>query len=84
MVLGYFEDATQSNSRIFLNYEDFYPEEPLPPYFINCDFVTAPPTIIPGPRSPLAEVIDSGEYVYVRDNENTRGETGPLFVARRI
>ncbi|MGD1945566.1 MAG: DUF4249 domain-containing protein [Croceivirga sp.] len=42
MVLGYFEVANQSNSRIFLNYEDFYPEEPLPPYFINCDFVTAP------------------------------------------
>ncbi|MEL6810175.1 MAG: DUF4249 domain-containing protein [Bacteroidota bacterium] len=35
-VLGYFEVASVSRKRIFFNYDDFYPNEPLPPYLNNC------------------------------------------------
>ena len=36
IVLGYFEVASVSEERIFFNYEDFFPGEDLPPYFITC------------------------------------------------
>jgi len=35
-VIGYFEVASVSTKRIFFNYEDFYPGEPLPPYINSC------------------------------------------------
>ena len=35
-VSGYFEIASVSEKRIFFNYEDFYPNEELPPYFLEC------------------------------------------------
>ncbi len=35
-VVGYFEVASVSKKRIFFNYTDFYPDEPLPPYVISC------------------------------------------------
>lgn len=36
-VLGFFEVASVSSQRIFFNYEDLFPGEPLPPYYTNCD-----------------------------------------------
>jgi len=36
-VLGFFEVASVSSDRIFFNYEDLFPGEPLPPYFRECD-----------------------------------------------
>jgi hypothetical protein len=43
-VLGYFEVSSVSESRLFFNYVDFFPGEPLPPYFdeSNCDRFLAP------------------------------------------
>ena len=35
-VAGYFEVATIDEKRIFFNYEDYFPGETLPPYFIEC------------------------------------------------
>ena len=49
-VLGFFEVASVSSQRIFFNYEDLFPGEDLPPYFVDCDskiykfcFVSADP-----------------------------------------
>ena len=35
-VAGFFEVATIDEKRIFFNYEDYFPGEALPPYFIEC------------------------------------------------
>lgn len=37
IVLGYFEVASVAEERIFFNYDDFFPGEDLPPYFISCN-----------------------------------------------
>ena len=36
-VIGFFDVASVSEKRIFFNYEDFYPNEPLPPYINSCE-----------------------------------------------
>jgi len=35
-VIGFFEVASVSSKRIFFNYSDLFPNEPIPPYFIDC------------------------------------------------
>lgn len=35
-VLGFFHVASVSEQRIFFNYQDYFPSEPLPPYVENC------------------------------------------------
>lgn len=35
-VVGFFDVASVSSKRIFFNYVDLFPGEPLPPYFIDC------------------------------------------------
>lgn len=35
-VAGFFEVATIDEKRIFFNYEDYFPGEELPPYYIDC------------------------------------------------
>ncbi|NJB70090.1 hypothetical protein GGR42_000552 [Saonia flava] len=42
-VLGYFEVASVTERRLFFNYEDFFPNEPLPPYVFNCDNLLSAP-----------------------------------------
>ena len=82
-VIGYFEVANQSQRRLFFNYEDFFPDEDLPPYVISCSFLSAPPTITPAGTSPLKDIIEGGEFIYVRDSNGTVEGGGPYFVARR-
>ena len=41
-VLGYFELSSYSEKRMFFSYSDLFPNEPLPPYIINCDRVSKP------------------------------------------
>lgn len=36
-VIGFFEVTSVSEKRIFFNYTDLFPNEPLPPYFIKCE-----------------------------------------------
>ncbi|MEM7186146.1 MAG: DUF4249 domain-containing protein [Bacteroidota bacterium] len=36
MVVGYFAVASVATKRLFFNYDDFYPNEPLPPYLNEC------------------------------------------------
>jgi hypothetical protein len=35
-VIGFFEVSSFSSKRIFFNYADLFPREPIPPYFIDC------------------------------------------------
>lgn len=41
-VVGYFDVSSVSFKRIFFNFSDFFPNEPLPPYFIDCAPFTIP------------------------------------------
>lgn len=82
-VIGFFEVANVSETRMFFNYEDLFPDEDLPPYAITCSFLSAPPTITPANTSPLKDIIESGDFVYVRDTNGTVEDGGPYFVARR-
>jgi len=85
-VFGYFELSSYSEKRLFFNYEDFYPNEPLPPYLMFCA-TGAPPLypegfhITPAPEgdgfildgtqgSPLIDGILAGLYAYLADNED--------------
>lgn len=86
LVFGYFELSSYSEKRLFFNYEDFYPNEPLPPYLMFCAN-GAPPLyphgfhITPSPDgtefiidgtqgSPLIDGILAGLYAYLADNED--------------
>lgn len=47
-VIGYFETAAVSSKRVFFNYEDLFPEEPLPDYPISCSNLGNPQLIPEG------------------------------------
>ncbi len=85
LVIGYFELSSYTEKRIFFNYEDFYPDEPLPPYLINCETAGKPQlypdgfhaTVIDGKvvidgtsNSPLIDGILAGLIGYVAENDN--------------
>lgn len=83
-VLGYFEVANESRKRLFFDYAEFFPDEELPPYVLSCSFLGAPPILTPAGTSPLKDAIDSGSFVYVRDNDGEVGPpAGPYLTARR-
>lgn len=89
-VIGFFDIASVSKKRLFFNYTDLYPNEPLPPFPFECEplsaeeghisFCHVPPEprdiINPCPRS-VVEGIDQGAIVYY-DN-NSEGLIGDIF-----
>jgi len=97
IVLGYFEVTSVTEKRFFFNYEDFYPGEPLPPYFgtVNCDRVFAPRLYNPerdGPSPPdecgatqgLTELIELELVEYYLDNTEPPGLCeGPYCITQR-
>lgn len=76
MTLGYFEVASVSEQRMYFNYEDLFPGEPLPPYPFNCETFGNPRLFPNGYTcfavgdcegncvSPLINQINSEEVVY--------------------
>ena len=82
-VIGFFSVESVVSERIFFDYEDFYAGEELPPYFINCSFFGAPQARTLAATSPLLDIIDTGDYVYVKNNEGEVPEGGPFLIARR-
>ena len=95
-VLGYFEVSSVSESRLFFDYVDFFPGEPLPPYFgdTNCGRFIAPllgdpsldgpvpPNVTCG--EPLLDLIAREEIEYYLDNTNPPPECqGPYLVTFR-
>lgn len=90
-VLGYFEVASVTKRRVYFNYEDLFPGEPLPPYAINCNTAGNPPLIKRGYHcagdfvcdgdceSPLIEAILAGIVVYRSENESPTIDNGPYF-----
>ncbi len=93
LVFGQFEVASVTKRRLFFNYDDFFPGEPLPPYPINCDLHSSPEShasfcvggLLPNscPQS-IIERVDLGTISYVDINFQGIGTCpGPyVYVAR--
>jgi hypothetical protein len=79
-VLGFFEISSVTEQRIYFNYEDFFPNEDLPPYFIDCR--TSTPLIQKGtpPSTPLKDGIEAGILKYFAENNPPAPNEGPYFV----
>jgi hypothetical protein len=66
-VLGYFDVASVTEKRIFFDYEDFFPGEPLPPYVNPCNY-TAPILVNMGGGCVLRPTVEANLVRYVGDN----------------
>ncbi len=84
-VVGFFEVSSVSEKRLYFNYEDFYPNEPLPPYASGCTEVAPEPTtLVFGVCGPLVVGIRRNEFRYVRLNDMPNDVfPGPYFVVAR-
>lgn len=66
-VVGYFDISSVSSRRIFFNYSDFFPDEPLPPYFVDCN------SFIITDLNQLKNDVISGNVVYASANPDPGG-----------
>lgn len=72
-VVGFFEVASMDAQRVFFNYTDLFPNEDLPPYFMECDDFFTPDILsvdmLTGAwtGSPLVRALDDGFQFYDRD-----------------
>lgn len=88
-VVGYFDVATVTEKRLFFNYDDFFPGEPLPPYADPCKR-SAPKVAAghgPEPRCILASMVDLDLIRFVTDNVDYVGpqsDGGPFIVVPRV
>jgi hypothetical protein len=73
-VIGFFEVASVSSKRIFFNYADLFPGEPLPPYFEDCkvrEFKNCFNQNDPECKgAALISVIGSNDLLYVDSDSN--------------
>lgn len=74
-VLGYFDVASVTEKRIFFNYADFFPGEPLPPYVDACSEV-APALSGPG-GCILRPTVAANLVRYVGNNQPGQFSPGP-------
>ena len=83
-VLGYFDVASVNEQRIFFDYEDFYPGEPLPPYINPCN-VNAPELArgLP-PQCILRGLVERNAVRLVDENSNPQTGEGPYLVVPRV
>lgn len=81
-VLGFFDVSTVSEQRIFFNYDDFYPGEPLPPYVESCRPST--PVIANMGGCVLRPLLESGQGVYTGDNDPENLNEGPYLIVSRV
>lgn len=77
-VLGFFEVASVSKKRVFLNYLDFFTKY-IPPHIESCAYI-APDLIFEG-ASPLVDNLVSNKYIYFSPNPKTFDFlTGPYLL----
>lgn len=84
-VLGYFGVSSVSSKRIFFDYTDFYPVEPLPPYATGCTVLSTPLFRTPCLGicdSPLIESIKAERLEFFQFNTEGIGNEPFLMVPR--
>lgn len=95
LVIGYFEVASIDSKRVFFDYVDFFPNEPLPPYFgnTNCDRLIAPalgnpekdgPQPLGCPEPSLIRRVKAEEINYYAINEDPGECEGPYLMTPSI
>jgi len=82
-VFGFFEVASVDEKRVFFNYDDLFPGEVLPAYYIECDEFFTPALIKEDFAhnwigSPLVDAINEGMQFY---DENVDENNSPFFYA---
>lgn len=60
-VVGYFDISSVSSKRIFFNFSDYFPNEQLPPYFVDCEPFVISDSNEYNRRIGLGEVINFGD-----------------------
>lgn len=71
-VLGLFHVTSVSSERVYFNYRDFYPDEDLPPFFVECNL--GAPRITPA----FPAIINTGLFVFAGFNGDPDfGQGGP-------
>lgn len=80
-VLGFFEVSSVSEKRIFVNYDDVFPGEPIPPYYIGCEYFA--PQVLNMGATPLRNAIEGGQIKYYTENLAPEEFEGPYNVVAR-
>lgn len=84
-VLGFFEVTSVSSKRFFFNYRDFY-EKGRPPYLTKCETL-APlnrlSTPMEEPPVPLILALETGNWLYFKDNDNADENNGPYLLTSK-
>jgi len=81
-VIGFFDVSSVDENRIFFNYEDFYPDQSLPPYIRTCNYF--PPLLrTTGGGCPLRDQIEDNSISYVEPNLMPLDGQGPHWVVKR-
>ncbi len=81
-VLGFFDVASVTEKRIFFNYSDFYPNEPLPPYVEPC--VESAPVIANMGGCVLRPIIENNLARFSGENPTPADMEGPFFIVPRV
>jgi len=80
-VIGFFDVSSVDEKRIYFNYEDFYPNQSLPPYIIQCNYFAPAERTIGG--CPLTEQVADNSISYVEPNPMPKQGEGPHWVVKR-
>ena len=81
-VLGYFDVATVVERRIFFDYADFFPGEPLPPYVNNCNRIA--PVLANPAGCVLRDMVEGNIVKYLENNDQPEVGQGPYLVVPRV
>lgn len=81
-VIGFFEVSSVSSKRMFFNFLDLFPGEPLPPYFTECEPFAPSNTFYANDPSDLFNMINSGSVKYYMANTTPTPDSdeGPFLV----
>ena len=83
-VIGYFSIASVSEKRIFINFEDFFPDEPIPNYIRDCSFDDLRPNL-PELRRALEEALDEDRGLLISSiRENLEAQIPVLIRNERL
>lgn len=85
-VLGYFEVSSVNSKRVYFNYKDLFPDEILPPFYINCSHFDAPALLKRDlssgmiTHSPLQDAVNDGKQFWEDNLLNEELNSGAPYV----
>ena len=81
-VIGFFDVTSVDSKRIFFSYNDFYPNEPTPPWSVNCTKMAPLQYNQFGGCGPLIGGIEANAIVYFKMNNGTIEGDPYIMVSR--